>query len=87
MITAERSLSRDGAKSILAEKHPELKIKASIDLNKEYYVFVAVEDDTRQDYIGPMYAVNKRTKKIEYYHPNADLENFSSACDRSLVEY
>lgn len=87
MISSMRSLTREEAKRKLEEKYPNLKIKASVDLNASYFVFAAVEDDSRMDYIGPMYAVNKKDGKIEFYHPNADIENFSKACDDSMIEY
>ncbi len=80
-------ITREKAKDLLAENHPDLKIKASVDLDSEWYVFAAVPDDTRNDYIGPMYAVNKQNGSLKYYHPNADIERFSRACDKSLIEY
>jgi hypothetical protein len=87
MITSMRSLTREEAKRKLEEKYPNLKVKASVDLNANYFVFAAVEDENQRNYIGPMYSVNKKDGKIEFYHPNADIENFSRACDNSMVEY
>lgn len=67
------------AQQYLKRKHPSRTITMSLDYDRDWYLFMAVEDPNSIDYDSPWYAVNKSTGSVRSFNPIDQLEKFTEA--------
>lgn len=79
-------ISAKEAYYLLKKKHPELTIIEASLYDKEWYLFLAVEDpNAKENFSDPFYLVNKNTKEIKPFVPMTNMRKYNESISQHLL--